>query len=315
MTTVPSITLNNGVEMPALGLGVFQTPPTRPPLRSWRRCRPGTRTSTPPPPTRTSAVSARRCANPVSIALRSSSRPRSGSATTATTRRCMPSTRAWASSASTRSTSCILHQALPSDFQKTLDAYRALETLLADGKVRAIGVSNFMVDHLDALREHASVVPAVNQIEVHPYFAQRAVQARNAEQQDPHAGVVADRRHHLLSRRQPRQHPAGPGHRRDRCGPRQDGCSGHAALAPPAGPRGRPEVDPTGADRRERRRLRFRAQRPAARRDRCARHRPARWAGARRHHPRNLRTDHPRSLTAPAPTPATHRRPKAPRRR
>ncbi len=45
----------------------------------------------------------------------------------------------------------ILHQALPSDFQKTLDAYRALETLLADGSVRAIGVSNFMVEHLDAL--------------------------------------------------------------------------------------------------------------------------------------------------------------------
>ncbi len=44
----------------------------------------------------------------------------------------------------------ILHQALPSAFDRTLEAYRALETLLADGKVRAIGVSNFMVDHLDA---------------------------------------------------------------------------------------------------------------------------------------------------------------------
>ena len=45
----------------------------------------------------------------------------------------------------------ILHQALPSEFEKTLEAYRALETLLADGKVRAIGVSNFMVDHLTTL--------------------------------------------------------------------------------------------------------------------------------------------------------------------
>ena len=43
----------------------------------------------------------------------------------------------------------ILHQALPSEFDRTLEAYRALETLLADGKVRAIGVSNFMVEHLD----------------------------------------------------------------------------------------------------------------------------------------------------------------------
>ena len=45
----------------------------------------------------------------------------------------------------------ILHQALPSDFGKTLEAYRALETLLKDGKVRAIGVSNFMVEHLTNL--------------------------------------------------------------------------------------------------------------------------------------------------------------------
>jgi diketogulonate reductase-like aldo/keto reductase len=69
----------------------------------------------------------------------------------------------------------ILHQALPSAFDRTLEAYRALETLLADGNVRAIGVSNFMVEHLTTLLEHCRVVPAVNQIEVHPYFAQRDV--------------------------------------------------------------------------------------------------------------------------------------------
>ena len=75
----------------------------------------------------------------------------------------------------------ILHQALPSAFDRTLEAYRALETLLADGKVRAIGVSNFMVDHLTRLLDRASVVPAVNQIEQHPYFAQAEVQAFGAE--------------------------------------------------------------------------------------------------------------------------------------
>jgi diketogulonate reductase-like aldo/keto reductase len=75
----------------------------------------------------------------------------------------------------------ILHQALPSEFDKTLDAYRALETLLADGKVRAIGVSNFMVDHLTSLLGQANVVPAVNQIEVHPYFSQPQLQAMNTE--------------------------------------------------------------------------------------------------------------------------------------
>jgi diketogulonate reductase-like aldo/keto reductase len=75
----------------------------------------------------------------------------------------------------------ILHQALPSAFDRTLEAYRALETLLADGKVRAIGVSNFMVEHLTTLLDRATVVPAVNQIEVHPYFAQRDVQDLDTE--------------------------------------------------------------------------------------------------------------------------------------
>jgi diketogulonate reductase-like aldo/keto reductase len=80
----------------------------------------------------------------------------------------------------------ILHQALPSAFDRTLEAYRALETLLADGRVRAIGVSNFMVDHLRRLLDHAAVVPAVNQIEQHPYFAQRDVEAFGAQH-----GIVA----------------------------------------------------------------------------------------------------------------------------
>ena len=75
----------------------------------------------------------------------------------------------------------ILHQAVPSSFERTLEAYRALETLLADGKVRAIGVSNFMVEHLTTLLDRATVVPAVNQIEVHPYFVQPEVQAFGAD--------------------------------------------------------------------------------------------------------------------------------------
>jgi diketogulonate reductase-like aldo/keto reductase len=74
----------------------------------------------------------------------------------------------------------LLHQALPSRFDLTRGAYNALETLLADGRVRAIGVSNFMPDHLAALLDQTSIVPAVNQVEVHPYFAQRAVQDTDA---------------------------------------------------------------------------------------------------------------------------------------
>jgi diketogulonate reductase-like aldo/keto reductase len=47
--------------------------------------------------------------------------------------------------------------------------------------VRAIGVSNFMVEHLTRLIEETTVVPAVNQIEVHPYFTQKAVQELGAQ--------------------------------------------------------------------------------------------------------------------------------------
>lgn len=75
----------------------------------------------------------------------------------------------------------ILHQPMPQHFERTLEAYRALEQLLADGKVKSIGVSNFMPHHLAALREQTHVVPAVNQVELHPYFTQPAVQRANAE--------------------------------------------------------------------------------------------------------------------------------------
>lgn len=75
----------------------------------------------------------------------------------------------------------LLHQPLTSRFDLTLEAYRALEKLLADGKVRAIGVSNFMPEHLERLLGVASVVPAVNQVELHPYFQQKNLQALNTK--------------------------------------------------------------------------------------------------------------------------------------
>lgn len=75
----------------------------------------------------------------------------------------------------------LLHQPLPSAFDRALDAYRALEKLLADGKVRAIGVSNFMPVHLERLLAETSVVPAVNQIEFHPYFQQTTLAHLHAE--------------------------------------------------------------------------------------------------------------------------------------
>jgi diketogulonate reductase-like aldo/keto reductase len=50
-----------------------------------------------------------------------------------------------------------------------LETWRAMETLLAEGRCRAIGVSNYMVQHLEELLEHCVVAPAVNQIELSPY--------------------------------------------------------------------------------------------------------------------------------------------------
>ena len=52
------------------------------------------------------------------------------------------------------------------------ESYRAMETLYREGRIRAIGVSNFQPAHLERLLESAEVVPAVNQIELHPWLQQ-----------------------------------------------------------------------------------------------------------------------------------------------
>jgi diketogulonate reductase-like aldo/keto reductase len=55
---------------------------------------------------------------------------------------------------------------------KRADTWRAMERLHQEGRVRAIGVSNFMVNHLEALFAHAHTMPAINQIELHPFCQQ-----------------------------------------------------------------------------------------------------------------------------------------------
>jgi diketogulonate reductase-like aldo/keto reductase len=177
----PDITLNNGVEMPSIGLGVFQTPPEE--TRSAVAAALGTGYR------HIDTAAAYGNEREVGEAVRASKGGRAA---------VFLETKIWISdygydetlhafdkSAGKLGTGqidlLILHQALPSDFGKTLAAYRALETLLKNGKVRAIGVSNFMVDHLADLLEATEVIPAVNQIELHPYFQQPEVQAFNAE--------------------------------------------------------------------------------------------------------------------------------------
>src|SRR6201999_2719274 len=60
------------------------------------------------------------------------------------------------------------------------ETWRALETLLADGRARSIGVSNFQPAHLRRLAEESGVVPAVNQVELHPGLQQREVREYHA---------------------------------------------------------------------------------------------------------------------------------------
>jgi methylglyoxal/glyoxal reductase len=60
---------------------------------------------------------------------------------------------------------------------KYLDTWRALEKLYAEGKVRAIGVSNFLVHHLEDVVKSSSVRPAVNQVEFHPALMQKDILA------------------------------------------------------------------------------------------------------------------------------------------
>ena len=72
----------------------------------------------------------------------------------------------------------LIHWPLPTlydgDFVST---WKVLEELQRDGRIRSIGVSNFQVAHLERLAAEAEIVPAVNQIEVHPYFANEEVRA------------------------------------------------------------------------------------------------------------------------------------------
>lgn len=63
----------------------------------------------------------------------------------------------------------LVHWPVKGKFQET---YRALETLYEEGKVKAIGVSNFLEHHLDELMQTAKITPMVNQVEFHPRLVQ-----------------------------------------------------------------------------------------------------------------------------------------------
>jgi diketogulonate reductase-like aldo/keto reductase len=176
-----TVTLNNGVKMPAIGLGVFQTPPDVTSAAVEEALRQGYR--------HVDTAAAYLNEREVGEGIRRAGLARGD---------VFIETKIWINDygydaalhgyeKSARKLGVdqidllLLHQPMPSAFDRTLDAYRALERLLADGRVRAIGVSNFMPPHLDRLLAETAVVPAVNQIELHPYFQQSALQRLNAE--------------------------------------------------------------------------------------------------------------------------------------
>jgi diketogulonate reductase-like aldo/keto reductase len=176
-----TITLNNGVDLPPLGFGVFQTPADETAVAVAEALRVGYR--------HIDTAAAYGNERGVGDAIRGSDLARD---------EIFVETKLWISdygydaalhgfekSAAKLGVDQIdlllLHQPLTTNFDRTLGAYRALEKLYADGKVRAIGVSNFMPAVLNDLLEKTEIVPAVNQIEVHPYFQQRELQALHAE--------------------------------------------------------------------------------------------------------------------------------------
>ena len=179
--SIPTIQLNNGVTIPALGFGVFQTPPDETIAAVESALETGYR--------HIDTAAAYGNEREVGEAIRRSGVERD---------EVFLETKVWISDYGYDATLhafdksagklgveqidlLILHQALPGEYALTLDAYRALERLQADGKVRAIGVSNFMPAHLERLLAETEVVPAVNQIEVHPYFRQSELLAYDTE--------------------------------------------------------------------------------------------------------------------------------------
>ena len=75
----------------------------------------------------------------------------------------------------------LVHWPMPDVGIDYVETWRAMERILASGGARAIGVSNFQTHHLQRVLDEADVVPAVNQIEVHPYLSQDEVRAFGAD--------------------------------------------------------------------------------------------------------------------------------------
>ena len=186
MGATPVITLNNGVTIPQIGYGVFQIPEAETAAAVTTAIEAGYRSID------TAAIY--RNESGVGAALKATGVPRDELFIT---------TKVWNNDQGYDETLrafdasiarlgldfldlYLIHWPTPKR-GKYLDTWRALESLLADGRVRTIGVSNFLPEHLRAVADLGGTVPAVNQIEVHPQLQQRDAQAAGAE-----LGVVTE---------------------------------------------------------------------------------------------------------------------------
>ena len=180
-STTPALTLNNGIALPALGFGVFQSPPEATTAAVETALRVGYRLI--------DTAAAYDNEREVGEGIRRSGVPRDEIFVT---------TKLWMSDygfdearvgfeGSLRRLGLdhidlyMLHQPVPTHFEETIGAYRAMETFLADGRARAIGVANLSAELLRRLIDRTEVVPAVNQVEMHPYYTQPALREVNAE--------------------------------------------------------------------------------------------------------------------------------------
>ena len=175
MALVPHLTLNNGVTIPQLGIGVFQIPKKQTQRVVEDALHVGYRHID------TAAAYGNEAG--VGAAIAASGIAREELFITTKLRNGEHSTAAEAFEASRQALGVdmidlyLIHWPVPSQ-GLFIDAWRALEKIYTAGAARAIGVSNFMQDHLDTLLAEATVVPAVNQFELHPTFQQAALSAR-----------------------------------------------------------------------------------------------------------------------------------------
>jgi len=174
MAMVPHLTLNNGVTVPQLGFGVFQVPQEQTQRVVEDALEVGYRHID------TAAGYGNEAG--VGAAIAASGIPREYLFITTKLRNGEQGTAAKAFEASRKALGLdvidlyLIHWPVPSQ-ALFVDAWRALEKIYAADGVRAIGVSNFLQDHLDTLLAETTVVPAVNQIELHPTFQQASLAA------------------------------------------------------------------------------------------------------------------------------------------